>query len=57
MADKNKKKRSFKALLKDKTISEDQQKRGEADIQKLTDYYIKKIDDVLAEKNKELMEV
>lgn len=47
----------IKALLKDKTISEDQQKRGETDIQKLTDSYIKKIDDVLAEKNKELMEV
>jgi len=45
------------ALLKDKTISEDDKKRGEDDIQKLTDKSIKDVDSVVAEKEKELMSV
>lgn len=48
---------SLKDLLKEKEISEDQE-RGAADaIQKLTDSVIKQIDDVLAEKETDLMEV
>ncbi len=47
----------LKAQVKDKLISEDDQKRSEADIQKLTDEYVKKIDTILAAKEKELMEI
>ena len=47
----------LKALEKDKEISEDEARRGEDMVQKLTDTYVKKIDEVLAEKEKELMEV
>lgn len=45
------------ALLKDKAISEDDKKRGEDDIQKLTDKAIKDVDSVVADKEKELMQV
>lgn len=45
-----------KALLKDKEISEDDERRSQDDIQKLTDSYIKKVDDSLAQKEAELME-
>ncbi|CSC20193.1 ribosome recycling factor [Vibrio cholerae] len=47
----------LKALLKDKEISEDDERRAQEEIQKLTDAAVKKIDDVLAAKEKELMEV
>lgn len=46
----------IKALLKDKEISEDDERRSQDDIQKLTDMFIKKIDDALALKETELME-
>lgn len=42
---------------KDKKISEDQLKEGEAKIQKMTDEHIKMIDEVLKHKEKEIMEV
>ncbi|MTD40953.1 ribosome recycling factor [Erwinia sp. CPCC 100877] len=45
-----------KALLKDKEISEDDERRSQDDVQKLTDAAIKKIDAALADKEKELME-
>ncbi|CAE1149311.1 ribosome recycling factor [Serratia sp. Tan611] len=45
-----------KALLKDKEISEDEERRAQDDIQKMTDGYIKLVDAALAEKEKELME-
>jgi len=45
-----------KALLKDKEISEDEDRRSQDDIQKLTDIFIKKIDVALSEKETELME-
>ncbi|WP_437610276.1 ribosome recycling factor [Erwinia sp. V71] len=45
-----------KALLKDKEVSEDEERRSQDDIQKMTDAYIKKIDTALAEKEAELME-
>jgi ribosome recycling factor len=47
----------FKDLLKEKEISEDEQRRAEEGIQKLTDKYVAKIDEALAGKEKELMEV
>ncbi len=47
----------FKNLLKDKEISEDEDRKAQDEIQKLTDIAVKKVDDVLAAKEKELMEV
>ncbi|KER03646.1 ribosome recycling factor [Photorhabdus temperata subsp. temperata Meg1] len=46
----------IKALLKDKEISEDDERRAQDDIQKLTDNFIKKVDEALAKKEEELME-
>ena len=46
----------IKALLKDKEISENDQHKAEEVIQKLTDSFIKKVDDVLADKEKELLD-
>ena len=45
-----------KALLKEKEISEDDDRRSQDDIQKMTDAAIKKIDAALAEKEAELMQ-
>ncbi|THB65177.1 MAG: ribosome recycling factor [Gammaproteobacteria bacterium] len=47
----------FKSLLKDKEISEDEHRGAEDGIQKVTDKYVNMIDDILAEKEKELMSV
>jgi ribosome recycling factor len=47
----------LKAQLKDKAISEDDNKRQQDEVQKLTDDYIKKIDQLAADKEKELMTV
>ncbi|MCD8546883.1 MAG: ribosome recycling factor [Aeromonadaceae bacterium] len=47
----------LKALLKDKEITEDDDRRAQEEIQKLTDGFIKTIDDLLAAKEKELMEI
>lgn len=47
----------FKDLLKEKEISEDEERKAEERIQKLTDTFVGKIDKVLAEKEAELMEV
>ena len=44
-------------LLADKQISEDDQRRGETEVQKLTDKHVEKIDAALAAKEKELMEM
>jgi ribosome recycling factor len=38
-------------------FSEDDRKRGEAEVQKTTDKHIKDIDNLLAVKEKEIMEV
>lgn len=45
-----------KVLLKDKEISEDEERRSQDYIQKMTDICIKKVDAALAEKEAELME-
>ncbi|TJZ76149.1 ribosome recycling factor [Chitiniphilus eburneus] len=47
----------LKKLVKDKEISEDDEHRGQDDVQKLTDKYIAEVDKLLAEKEKELMTV
>ena len=46
-----------KELLKDKQITEDEERNSEADIQKLTDKAIKDVDDVVKSKEQELMAV
>jgi ribosome recycling factor len=38
-------------------ITQDDQRRGEADLQKLTDTYVGSIDELLANKERELLEV
>lgn len=47
----------FKELEKEKEISEDQQRQGEDLVQKITDESIKTVDEVLAVKEAELLEV
>ena len=46
----------IKALLKEKEISENEERKAQDEIQKLTDLYVKKVDEALAEKEKELMD-
>ena len=48
---------SVKKLVKDKLASEDDQKRAEADIQKVTDSHIAEIDKLIASKEQEIMAV
>ncbi|MEZ4845449.1 MAG: ribosome recycling factor [Bdellovibrionota bacterium] len=47
----------LKSALKDKKISEDDQKKGQDKLQAITDESIKKIDTLLDKKSKEIMEV
>ena len=47
----------LKQLIKEKSISEDDEKRSEEDIQKLTDSNIKQIDERIIEKEKDLMQI
>jgi ribosome recycling factor len=47
----------LKKMLKDAKITEDDESKGTADLQKLTDGYIEKVNQVLEEKEKEIMEV
>ena len=46
-----------KEALKEKLISQDEEKKAEVDIQKLTDKYVGDIDAQLAAKEKEIMQV
>ncbi|HHO70045.1 MAG TPA: ribosome recycling factor, partial [Halothiobacillus sp.] len=47
----------FKTLLKEKQISEDEERRAEEAMQKLTDSFVAKVDALVEAKAKELMEV
>lgn len=47
----------LKSLQKESEISEDNLFGYQADVQKITDEYIKKIDDIFAAKEKEIMEI
>lgn len=46
-----------KDLLKNKQITEDEEKKSEEDIQKLTDKYVKEVDVVVKHKEEELMQL
>jgi ribosome recycling factor len=46
----------LKELLKDKDITEDDERRGQEDVQKLTDRHIAQIDALLKDKEAEIME-
>ena len=47
----------LKKKKNDKTISEDDQRKGQEDVQKLTDTYIAKTDEAFSRKEKEIMEI
>ncbi len=47
----------IKDLKKEKQISEDDQYRGQEKVQKLTDEYISKVDELMEKKEKEVLEV
>ena len=47
----------IKELLKEKMIGEDDERRAEGDIQTITDKHVAQIDQVLADKESELMEI
>ena len=47
----------IKKLLKDKLISEDEDRRAHDEIQKLTDAYIQRLDNAVKSKEKEMMEM
>jgi ribosome recycling factor len=47
----------LKDLLKEKTISEDQERRAQDDIQKLTDRFVAEVDKLLAAKETDLMAI
>lgn len=47
----------FKKMQKDHQISEDEEKRSHDEIQKMTDRYIEQVNEVLKNKEKEIMEV
>lgn len=46
----------IKDLLKEKEISEDEDRRGEQAIQEITDKHIEKVDEIVAAKEQELLE-
>lgn len=48
---------SLKKLLKDKAISEDDERRTQDDVQKLTDKFVAEVDKLVAEKEKDVMTV
>jgi len=47
----------LKKLQKDAKLTEDDLRKAEADVQKLTDQYTQKIDDVIKKKDQEILEV
>jgi ribosome recycling factor len=47
----------LKDMVKEKLLAQDDDRRAQEDIQKLTDKYVAEIDQVLAEKEKELMQI
>ena len=44
-------------LLKEKEITQDEEKQTEGELQQLTDRYVAQIDEVVSEKEREVMEV
>lgn len=47
----------LKELVKDKEISEDDERRGQDEVQKLTDSFVAKIEQLLADKEADLMQI
>ncbi len=47
----------LKELLKEKLVSQDDERRAQEEVQKLTDRFVAEVDAVLAEKEKEMMHV
>jgi ribosome recycling factor len=47
----------LKELVKEKLISEDEERRGEEIVQKLTDQFVKEVDRILEEKEADLMSI
>ena len=47
----------LKELVKDKEISEDEERRGQEEVQKVTDSYIAKIEKLLADKETDLLAI
>ena len=47
----------IKDLLKEKEISEDEERKGQDDVQKITDKFIARVEEALASKEKDLMEI
>ena len=47
----------IKSLNKEKDISDDEMHQAEDEVQKITDSYVKKVDELLAAKEEELMEI
>ncbi|MEO0367575.1 MAG: ribosome recycling factor [Pseudomonadota bacterium] len=47
----------FKSLLKDKDITEDEEKGAQDSVQKLTDKFVQQIDDIVKDKEAEIMQV
>lgn len=47
----------IKKLKKDNEISEDEEKRYETEVQKIVDDFVKKVDDLLSTKEKDIMQV
>ncbi len=48
---------TVRELLREKEITQDEEKRAEDELQKLTDGYVAQIDEVVGEKEREIMEV
>ena len=48
---------TVRELLKEKEITQDEEKQAEGELQKITDKYVAMVDEVVAEKEKEVMEV
>src|SRR5699024_4885364 len=47
----------LKEAVKEKLVSEDEARRGEQEVQKVTDKHVEKIDSLLASKEQEMMEI
>jgi ribosome recycling factor len=47
----------LKELVKEKDISEDDERRGQDEVQKLTDSFIAKVEKLLGDKEADLMEI
>lgn len=47
----------LKELLKDKDITEDDERRAEQEVQELTDLAVSKVDEIVGEKEQELLEI